>query len=149
MAAPLSTSARVDALIACLRTARDRHIVGGGCTEEDLRATEERLGHALPLAFRLFLQRQGGGIYYLRHEIFGARRVMVHDIEMVPDLLSFRQWLAAAAPDGWLPIHRTEGRMHAIRLGGEEPAPVRALEPGGPTYPDFATFLESLIQNQT
>jgi hypothetical protein len=147
-ALPLSPDSRLDALIARLRTARDLHIVGSGCTDEDLRVTEERLSQPLPQVFRLFLQRQGGGIYYLRHEIFGARRVMVHDIEMVPDLLSFNHWLGTAVPDGWLAIHRSEGRVHAIRVGVKEPAPVRAIEVGGPSYPDFTNFLESLIQSQ-
>src|SRR5688500_6397413 len=112
-AMPIPATPRMDELIGCLRAARDLHIVGSGGTEDDLRATEERLGHPLPSPFRHFLQRQGGGIYYLRHEIFGARRVMVHDIETVPDLLSFRQWLGASVPAGWLPFHRSEGRIHA------------------------------------
>src|SRR5262245_10375647 len=129
--------ARMDALISqCQAHCRD-HMTSGPCAEAELQSIEDRLGAPLPPLFRLFLQRTGGGVYYLRHEIFGARRVMIHDIELVPDLLTFREWLGAV-PGEWLPIHRSEGRVHAIELGQGESARVRPLDGVGPTYPDFA-----------
>jgi hypothetical protein len=138
----------IDELIARCEADRSLHITFEGSSETELRGLEETLGYPLPTPLRAFLGRLGGGVYYLRHEIFGPRRVMIHDIELVPDLLSFRHWLGAKVPARWLPIHRADGAVHAIELGVPDPAPVRRLSDPGPVYPDFTAFLKTLMQSR-
>src|SRR3954468_24338318 len=136
---------RIDELILRCEAEGGLHITGEGNADEELVGIETRLGHRLPTPYRVFLRRLGGGVYYLRHEIFGARRVMTHDIELVPDVLSFTQWLGRTVPAGWLPIHRSAEGVHVIQLGVADPAPVRALGGVGITYADFTSFLEALV----
>jgi hypothetical protein len=136
---------RIEELIERLESDRARHIIDRGSTEEELTELEESLQQPLPGPYRFFLARLGGGVYYLRHEVFGARRVMTHDIEMVPDLLSFKDWLGAKVPPLWLPVHRGEGRIHTVALGVPDPAPVRPLDGIGASYPDFTALLEVLV----
>jgi len=139
-AAPLET------LMARCEADRASHMTGSACAEVELRLVEHALGQPLPPAFRLFLSRLGGGIFYLKHEIFGARRVMIHDIELVPDLLSFRAWLGPRVPAHLLPIHRADGVVHAIELGDSPQSAVHRLEdPGAASYPDFAAFLRHVV----
>jgi hypothetical protein len=131
---------------------RDRaeHLTAGPADAEELRRTEDRLGVRLPTPFRSFLKRVGGGLFYQRHEIFGSHRVMLHDIELVPDLVSFGRALRRAGgpnpPAGVLPFHREGGRVHVLDLRGSEPdsAPVRALD-GSRSFPSLADFLETLV----
>jgi len=139
-----ASPASLEALIARCEADRGAHMTGGGCTEMELRSVEDALRQPLPADFRLFLSRLGGGVFYLKHEIFGARRVMIHDIELVPDLLSFRAWLGTAVPPNLLPIHRADGQIHAIELGGAR-ANVRSLNHTGPCYPRFSAFLEAFV----
>ena len=136
---------RIDELILRCEADAGLHITGDGNAEDELSGIEARLGHRLPAPYRAFLGRLGGGVYYMRHEIFGARRVMTHDIELVPDVLSFAQWLGGTVPAGWLPIHRSAEGVHVIRLGVSDPAPVRALGGVGTTYADFTSFLDVLL----
>jgi hypothetical protein len=137
-------SDRMNALLARIEEHARDHMTGLS-TEADLRALESSLGCALPAPYRTLLARTGGGIYYLRHEIFGARRVMIHDIELVPDVFSFRHWLGDAVPAGWLPVHRCESQIHILKFDGGDDAPVRLLDGSGPGYKDFATFFESVV----
>jgi SMI1 / KNR4 family (SUKH-1) len=132
-------------LIARCEADESLHIRSDGADDAELRCLEQKLGQALPGPLRAFLSRLGGGVYYLRHEIFGSRRVMIHDIELVPDILSFQRWLGPKASEGWLPFHRADGRIHAIRLGGPDPAPVCRLGDPSIVYPDFTAFLRSLM----
>jgi hypothetical protein len=138
-------STPLDAFLARCEADAGVHMTDGACTERELRGVEERLGQVLPAPFRAFLARLGGGVFYLEHEIFGAHRVMIHDIELVPDLLSFRAWLGAAVPAHLLPIHRAGGRIHAIELGVGPCAAVRPLDGNGRQYRDFTAFLESVV----
>ncbi len=141
---PPSSLQRTELVIArCLANA-SAHMTGGPCDASSLWSLECRLGYALPEPLRLFLARVGGGVYYSKHEVFGARRVMIHDIELVPDLVSFRSWLGAAVPPDWLPIHRQEGVIHIIQLGLET-APVRRIDDPAVLYPDFPTFFEKVV----
>jgi len=140
-----SSSMHIEILLARCEADRNRHMAGGAASEEELRSVEEALRRPLPEPFRLFLRRLGGGVFYLKHEIFGARRVMIHDIELVPDLLSFRSWLGTAVPAGLLPIHRADGKLHVLDLDAGPCAPVRPLGAPGRTYPDFTSFLEQIV----
>jgi len=149
MAAVLVPAPRVtiEAALQVLEKDLDRHTITDRPSELELDALEEALGGKLPEQFRALLSRLGGGIFYERHELFGARRLMVHDIELVPDLLSFHRRFAAdgkAAPTAVLvPFHRADGVVHLLdlRSGGE--AVVSA--DGGRSYPDLASFLLRVV----
>ena len=130
--------------------ARDspRHMTTELASERDLDVLEEGLGERLPDEFRALLARFGGGIFYERHELFGARRLMIHDIELVPDLLSFRRLLAAeggpASERGLVPFHRADGRVHLLDLRRAAGVPVISAD-GERSYPDLACFLEQVV----
>jgi len=149
MAAVLVPAPRVtiEAALQVLEKDLARHMITDRASELELDALEEALGGKLPEQFRTLLSRLGGGIFYERHELFGARRLMVHDIELVPDLLSFHRRFAAdgeAVPTPALvPFHRADGVVHLLdlRSGGE--AVVSA--DGGRSYPDLASFLLRVV----
>jgi SMI1/KNR4 family protein SUKH-1 len=117
------------------------------CSERDLEVLEEALGRRLPGGFRAFLARIGGGIIYDRHEVFGCRRLMLHDIELVPDLLSVRRNLekdGQSWPNHLVPIHRCGGALHLLDLArGDGTAPV--IGEAGQSWPDLSDFLEAIV----
>lgn len=116
------------------------------CSERDLEVLEEGLGKRLPAEFRTLLAHVGGGILYDKHEVFGGRRLMVHDIELVPDLLTVRRRLEESRPP-WpahlVPIHRCEGALHLFDLSRGGSAPVLAED--GRAWPDLPAFLEAVV----
>lgn len=132
--------------LAALERDAARHLTQP-CSEHDLDALEEALGRRLPADFRALLARVGGGILYDTHEVFGARRLMVHDIELVPDLLSARRGLEARGlgwPPHLAPFHRCRGAVHLLDLSqGEGSAPVLAQD--GRPCGDLPAFLESVV----
>lgn len=129
--------------------ARDsaQHLTGGATSEDELERFEQRAGIALPASFRAFLTRFGGGLYFHGHEIFGPSQVCIHDIELVPDLLSLRRWLLGQGqevPPDWLPFHRARGAIHLIDVRPGSLDRVRALG-GSAEFPDLASFLEAVV----
>ena len=134
----------LDTLLARLEADRARHLIAGPATPQEIAQLEQSLGCALPAALRALLTRVGWGLLYDRHELFGPRPLIIHDIELVPSLLVARR--ALAGPGGprcgeALPFHRTGGVVHAIDL-----ADGRVLRAdGGPGFPDLARFLEELV----
>ena len=117
------------------------------CSERDLDVLEEALGQRLPAEFRALLARVGGGILYDKHEVFGGRRLMVHDIELVPDVLAVRRSMEESRPR-WpaylIPIHRCQGELHLLDVSrGEGSAPV--LTEDGRAWPDLPAFLEAVV----
>ena len=122
-----------------------RHMTTEPASELELDSLEESLGSRLPIALRALLSRLGGGILYERHEIFGARRLMIHDIELVPDLASFRARLAqgGSLPDGLVPFHRADGIVHFLDLRKAD-SPVVSLD-AARSYSDLACFLERVV----
>jgi hypothetical protein len=138
----------IEEALGALARDRGRHMMTELASERDLDVLEEALGERLPEDFRALLVRFGGGIFYERHELFGARRLMIHDIELVPDLLSFRRLLAAeggpAAEAGLVPFHRADGKVHLLDLRRATRAPVLSAE-GERSYPDLACFLEQVV----
>jgi len=115
-------------------------------SEEDLDRLEEALGHPLPTSLRALLREVGGGLYEGGHEIFGPSRVMIHDIELVPDLLTMRARLIAQGllPPQLLPFHRAGATLHLIRLEGADGDGVVSL-PAGRVYGDLASFVEQVL----
>lgn len=138
----------IEAAVDVLEKDLARHMTTDRPSELELDALEEALGRKLPEQFRMFLTRLGGGIFYERHELFGARRLMVHDIELVPDLLSFQRHFAAtgeaASPDSLVPFHRADGVVHLLDLRSAGEAPVVSAD-GTRSYPDLAHFLQHVV----
>jgi hypothetical protein len=114
----------------------------------ELDLLEKTLGRRLPDEFRTLLARLGGGILYERHEVFGVRRLMVHDIELVPDLVSFRQRFVGAGGgelcEGFVPFHRADGLVHLFDLRAEG-GPIIISIDGTHSYPDLARFLQEVV----
>lgn len=128
--------------------ARDEHIVGSASSEEELRVLERTLGAPLPESFRVFLKRLGGGLFFRGHEIFGPRRVIVHDIELVPDILSVRRALVAQGvelPERAIPFHRARGTVHFLRLGAADGAGEIVSLPASASAPNLESFLETVV----
>jgi hypothetical protein len=153
MAAVLVPAPRVtiEAALQALEKDLDRHTTADRPSELELDALEEALGRKLPDQFRAFLSRLGGGIFYERHELFGARRLMVHDIELVPDLLSFRRHFAAASEtlaETLVPFHRAGDVVHLLDLRSDGETRVVSAD-GGPSYPDLASFLLQVVVPST
>lgn len=129
------------------RMARDhsQHMTGGPSGEAELREAEERLALRFPEPFRAFLIRLGAGIYYQKHEIFGCRRVMIHDIELLPDLVSMKQRLSPPLAEGLFPVHRSREQVHLIDLG-PGPGAGRIIAAGDAVeFPDLPAFLEAIV----
>jgi hypothetical protein len=126
---------------------RDRHMTAGAASDEDLARLEGSLGRKLPSSFRAFLGRFGGGLFYNGHEIFGPLRAMVHDIELVPDLLSVRHRLIEGGelPEGFIPFHRARGVIHILdvrdEIGTGQVVPLSQSAP----HPDLPSFLETVV----
>ena len=120
---------------------RERHVLGPPASAAELDELERELGYELPADYRTLLQRFGGGLLYNDHELAGGQRVLMHDIELVPDLKSFGSALAGKGSATLVPFHRSRGVGH-----GFDPATgaVRELD-GGRAFPDLASFLEAVV----
>jgi hypothetical protein len=144
------SGSNLEAALAALERDAGEHVTAGPADAEELQRLEEKLHRRLPPPFRRFLERLGGGLFYERHEIFGAHRVLIHDIELVPDLVTFsRRMDAGAVASGLLPFHREGSVVHLLDLRNpEEASPaVRSLD-GSKAYPDFVAFLQALAPRQ-
>jgi len=138
----------IEEVVAVVAKGRQQHMFTEPASELELDRLEEALGRKLPTEFRIFLSRLGGGILYERHEVFGARRLMVHDIELVPDLVSFRERYVEGPghelAEGLVPFHRADGVVHLLDLrGGGGPLVISA--DGKRSYLDLACFLEQVV----
>jgi hypothetical protein len=132
-------------LDAFTRDAAD-HMTGEPSSERDLLQLERAVGRPLPASLRAFLSRFGGGLFYHGHEIFGPLRVMIHDIELVPDMLSVRRRLAregVVPPEGLIPFHRARGLVHFMDL--RQPGDAVLSLPWSTPYPDLGSFLENVV----
>jgi hypothetical protein len=145
--APKRGTLTLEQILATFERDRDRHVMAGPATGEELARLESALGCRLPESLRAFLSRFGGGLFYNGHEIFGPTRAMVHDIEMVPDMLSVRHRLLeeGSLPEGFLPFHRARGVVNLIdareTVGTGEIVPLSQAPP----HPDLASFLETVV----
>jgi SMI1/KNR4 family protein SUKH-1 len=115
-------------------------------SEEELRRVDEALARPLPAPLRSLLLEVGSGLYEGGHEIFGPLRLMLHDIELVPDLLSVRARLTAEGllHPHFLPFHRGGATFHLIRTEGAGAGCVVSL-PAGRVYADLASFIEQVL----
>jgi len=146
--AALRTMTPMDDVFAAIENDVASHALGAPATAQDLRDMEKAVGRPLPESFRFFVSRIGGGLFYQGHEIFGPHRVMIHDIELVPNLSSMLSWLRSQVPplaDGLVPVHRRDGILHLLDLRDPlQPERVVSL-PYGAAYPGFAAFLRSVV----
>jgi hypothetical protein len=126
---------------------QDRHMTAGPATEEELARLESAIGLPLPAPLRQFLSRLGGGLFYNGHEIFGPLRAMVHDIELVPDMLSLRHRLMEerSLPEGFLPFHRARGVLNLIDAREAAGAGAIISLSEVPPHTDLASFLETVV----
>ena len=137
----------LDQVLDAFERAREEHVVGSPSTEEELARLEQALGAPLPKPFRAFLTRIGGGLFFRGHEIFGTRRVMIHDIELVPDILTLRHALEAQGmllPARTIPFHRARGMVHVMRLDPDVAGQIESVPPSAPC-PSLERFLEIMV----
>jgi hypothetical protein len=127
------------ALLAAIESHAPEHLRFGGVPPDQITALEVLLGRPLPPALVSVLQGVGNGIFFGHEELLGPRRMMIHDIELLPDMMTVKA-SAPGLPDTWLPFHRRDGVMHAVELAPEGFGQVHAW-PGGAACGDIAHFL--------
>ncbi|HEY7512073.1 MAG TPA: SMI1/KNR4 family protein [Vicinamibacteria bacterium] len=135
----------MDEALATLERDRARHLTQR-CSDKDLDLLEQALGRRLPADYRSLLARVGGGILYDDHELFGGRRLMVHDIELVPDVLTLTRQRADAGrpwPVHLVPLHRCQGRLHLLDVSGG--AETRVVGEDGGSWPNLTEFLSQVV----
>jgi hypothetical protein len=117
-------------------------------SDDDLRRIDEALGRPLPAPLRALLSEVGAGLHEGGHEIFGPSRVMIHDIELVPDLLTVRARLFSEGllDPHFVPFHRGGATFHLLRTDGD--GEIISLPPGR-VYPDLASFVEGVLLRPT
>ena len=104
---------------------------------------EARIGHHLPLELAAMLETVGNGIFFGREELFGPRRLMVHDIELLPDMMSVKA-ATRGLPEEWLPFHRCDGELHVVDLRPEALGAVYSWPAASPQG-DVGSFLASRL----
>ena len=135
----------MDDALATLERDGARHLTQR-CTAQDLDGLERALGRRLPADYRALLARVGGGILYDEHEVFGGRRLMVHDIELVPDALTLTRERTDAGrpwPAHLVPLHRCRGRLHLLDISGG--AQARVVGEDGRSWPSLSAFLSEVV----
>jgi hypothetical protein len=144
-AAQGAAAARLAVVLDAFDAGTDAHMTTPA-SEDELRRVEGGLGRPLPAALRTFLSRVGGGLFAHGHEVFGATRVMIHDIELVPDILSVRARLTAEGHGDAteVPFHRRGQVIHLMRTEGPAAGEVISL-PAGEGYPDLAAFIAAVM----
>ena len=128
-----------DALAAAIGRHEAEHLRFGPVPRAEIEALEARIGRRLPAALASALETVGNGIFFGKEELFGPRRLMVHDIELLPDIMTVKAGLAGL-PDAWLPFHRCDGALFVVDLSEEAFAQVRSW-PDGTPQGDVAEFL--------
>jgi hypothetical protein len=135
----------LERVMASLERDRHRHLLAPS-SEDDLCRLERAIQRPLPAQYRQFLARLGGGLYYDRHEVFGAVRLMIHDIELVPDVLEVRARIAASCGANGapflLPLHRTQATRHWLDVRDGTVGELGAAR----RFPDLARFLAAVVR---
>ena len=119
------------------------HLRFGPVPHEQIAELEARLGRPLPLELAAMLETVGNGIFFGREELFGPRRLMIHDIELLPDMMSVKA-AARGLPGEWLPFHRCDDVLHVVDLSPESLGAVYAW-PGAAPRGDVGSFLASRL----
>lgn len=127
------------ALIENVERHAPEHLRFGPVPREEITALEARLGRPLPPALAAVLEKLGNGIFFGKEELLGPRRLMVHDIELLADMMTVKAQ-APGMPEDWLPFHRCDGVIHAVDLSPAAFGQVRAW-PGGAPRGEIADFL--------
>ena len=104
---------------------------------------EARLGRSLPPELAAMLETVGNGIFFGKEELFGPRRLMVHDIELLPDMMSVKA-ATPGLPEEWLPFHRCDGVLHVVDLRPQSLGDVYSW-PGSAPQGDVGSFLASRL----
>ena len=128
-----------EALAAAIGSHEAEHLRFGPVPRAEIAALEERIGRRLPAALASALETVGNGIFFGKEELFGPRRMMVHDIELLHDIMTVRAGLVGL-PDAWLPFHRRDGTVHVVDLSEGAFGVVRSW-PDGVARGDIAEFL--------
>ena len=131
-------------VLEALSRRRSAHLTQGPVPAAEIAELQKRLGLLLPPALVALLTEAGNGIFLGEHEVFGPRRLMVHDIELLPDMMSVKAQ-AQGMPEPWLPFHRRDGVVHAVDLSPEGFGEVHAW-PGGAGCGPVAAFLEGCLK---
>jgi hypothetical protein len=128
-----------DTLMEAVERHSPEHLRFGPVPRECRTEFEARIGRSLPAALTAVLETAGNGIYFGKEELFGPRRLMVHDIELLADMMSVKAQLPGL-PEDWLPFHRCDGVVHAVDLSPARYGEVHAW-PGGAPCGDITVFL--------
>ncbi len=121
------------------------HLRFGAVPAADVAEFEARIGRRLPPALAEALETIGNGIFFGKEELLGPRRLMVHDIELLPDMLSVKA-RAEGLPADWLPFHRRDATLHVVDLAPASFGEVRSW-PDGRSLGDVAAFLAALLSD--
>ena len=119
------------------------HLRFGAVPHAEIAAFERSLGRHLPAALVSVLETVGNGIFFGKEELFGPRRMMVHDIELLPDMATVKA-ATVGLPDAWLPFHRCDGVLHVVDLSPEALGQVRTWPDAVPCG-DIAAFLDERL----
>ncbi len=119
------------ALAAQIGRRESEHLRFGPVPPAEIAALEARIGRSLPPALVSALETVGNGIFFGKEELFGPRRMMVHDIELLPDMMTVKA-AAPGMPEAWLPFHRRDGALHVVDLSDEFFGQVRSWPEGAP-----------------
>jgi hypothetical protein len=131
-------------VVEALRLRAAAHLTQGPVPEREVEEFAKRLDVRLPPELVALLTQVGNGIFFGEDELFGPRRLMVHDIELVPDMLTVKSALPTL-PATWLPFHRRGRTVHAVQLGAHGYGTVFS-SPAGATWPDVAAFARDLLR---
>jgi len=130
-------------VVDALQARASAHLTQGPVPEREVAEFAKRLDVALPAGLVALMTQVGNGIFFGEDELFGPRRLMVHDIELVPDMLTVKSGLPTL-PATWLPFHRRGRVVHAVELGAVGYGSVSSW-PAGSSWPDVASFARALL----
>jgi hypothetical protein len=132
-----------EGLAAAVRRHEPEHLRFGPVPRAEIAALEARLGRRLPPALVSALETVGNGIFFGKEELLGPRRLMVHDIELLADIMTVKAGLDGL-PEAWLPFHRCDGVVHVVDLSSEGFGQVRSWPDRAP-HGDVAAFLDQRL----
>ena len=119
------------------------HLRFAPVSRAEIAELEARLGRSLPPELAAMLETVGNGIFFGREELFGPRRLMVHDIELLPGMTGV-QAATPGLPADWLPFHRCDGALHVVDLKPEADGAVYSW-PDKVHRGDVGSFLASRL----